>query len=605
MSGELSGFERGAFYPQGQFTGSQNIFSSPSLRALPSSVPMADREAQFLRCLGLFSGDDGPGPARVGTVRAMAINGVAVAASSPPPTTMAPQPLQRLRSRPPPLPLPPASAREFLLSRPPGAYTAISVSSSGCAQFWQEHCERLAATLAILSEEEREEGGEREEKRQEPPLFPLFRAWHAASEGGVPLPLPSLVGDALLPGVRAAVAAVRDLQRAEMEAFVAAEAVPAAEGGDAANNDDDDDEELKGTAPVSSSRCAGSGPVNVVALLTDPAGDPEQRQQSFQHPESLPLDVAVFAWEAPRAPFWGSAAASAAAAAATAFNDASDVPSSPSASSSSSESRPSSSSASEGPAFIPVLSAAVVVGGPRERPHAKDSRWVRDRQPLERKLAEAAVVVAGGEGEEEGGVAASAGGGACGGSSLPASSRKEREGLLADEQGRLLEGLLTNVFVVVADDDEDEDEEARAWAREEEEGAGHRRRGGAVDLSRFSLHTAAASDGGGGGPGPASILDGVMRRAVLEAAESLELRVVASRPDPRGRRRWREAFVTSALRGVAAVARVQGGGQEGGMEPWSVDFSSGGGGGGGLPGLVTREIADALPGVTWRHEVKL
>ena len=98
----------------------------------------------------------------------------------------------------------------------------------------------------------------------------------------------------------------------------------------------------------------------------------------------------------------------------------------------------------------------------------------------------------------------------------------------------------------------------------------------------------------------------MMRRAVLEAAEALGIRVVvaaSSPPDPRERRRWREAFVTSALRGVAAVARVQGGGEEGGggsIEPWSVDFS-----GGDVPGFVTREIAAVLPGMTRRHEVQL
>ena len=187
------------------------------IRSLESSLfsrrallPVSSRRCQPLcqmeecaNCSASVDGDDDrPGPsARQGPLSALSINGVVVATSPP---------------RPPPLlPPPPASAREFLLSRPRGAYTALSISSSGCAQFWQEHCERLAATLVILSEGERE--GEREERagerEEQLPPFPLFREWHASSERAVPLPLASLVGEALLPGVRAAVASVRERKK--------------------------------------------------------------------------------------------------------------------------------------------------------------------------------------------------------------------------------------------------------------------------------------------------------------------------------------------------------------------------------------------------------
>ena len=492
--------------------------------------------------------DDRPGPsARQGPLSALSINGVVVATSPP---------------RPPPLlPPPPASAREFLLSRPRGAYTALSISSSGCAQFWQEHCERLAATLVILSEGERE--GEREERagerEEQLPPFPLFREWHASSERAVPLPLASLVGDALLPGVRAAVASVRDLQRAgagKEEAEVSAAAAAAAAG--AATG-----EKEKDTAPASSSSlCAGRGPVHVVVLLSDPVakGTDEVPERIRQHPESLPLDVAVFAWEG------GSPSAAAS---------------------------PSSSASDAGPApSIPVLSLAAVVGGPRERPHAKDSLWARARRPLERKLAEAVLSSAG----AAGGGGAGEGAGSPRPPSAAAAGGARGEGLLVDARGRLLEGLVTNVFVVAEEGDGSGGDEGEAGGRASEGGRGGVAGGGAggrSDLSRFSLHTAsAASDG---------VLDGTMRRAVLEAADALGIPVVTSPPDPSERRRWREAFVTSALRGVAAVARVrgQGGGGPGGGEPWSVDFSRE------VPGRVTREIAEALPCVIRRHEVKL
>jgi branched-subunit amino acid aminotransferase/4-amino-4-deoxychorismate lyase len=163
-----------------------------------------------------------------------------------------------------------------------------------------------------------------------------------------------------------------------------------------------------------------------------------------------------------------------------------------------------------------------------------------------------------------------------------------------DARGRLLEGLVTNVFVVAEEGDGGGGDEGEAGGRASEGGRGGVPGGGGrSDLSRFSLHTAsAASDG---------VLDGTMRRAVLEAADALGIPVVSSPPDPSERRRWREAFVTSALRGVAAVARVggQGGGGPAGGEPWSVDFSRE------VPGRVTREIAEALPCVMRRHEVKL
>ena len=323
---------------------------------------MDNRESKFSRCLSLFSDNNEISP-RVVPLSAVAVNGAVVsksppASSTPPPSS---RPSAPPHEPPPLLPTPPASAREFLLSRPRGAYTALAVSASGCAQFWQEHCERLAATLALLSEKSGEEEGQ---GGREPPPFPLFGAWHASSEGAVPLPLASLLGDALLPGVRAAVAAVREMQREE-ERQQEREILEAAGLTAAASTAREE-----GAAPLSS-RCDGRGAVNVAVLLSEPvaaaeaaagaaAEEEQQRQQQRRHPGSLPLDFAVFAWEASPPP-----------------------PPPPTTTTTTTPA-----AGSEAEAALPVLSAAVV-GGPRRRPHAKDSLWASAREPLERKLSEA------------------------------------------------------------------------------------------------------------------------------------------------------------------------------------------------------------------------
>ena len=158
----------------------------------------------------------------------------------------------------------------------------------------------------------------------------------------------------------------------------------------------------------------------------------------------------------------------------------------------------------------PPPSVAAVVGPPRPRPDAKDSAWVATRAPLEARLPACAA-----------------------------------DGLLADGRGRLLEGLVTNVFVVTG------------------EGV---------------LQTAAAGDG---------VLDGVTRRAVLAAAARLSIPVDLAPPDPTARSSWSEAFLTSAVAGVRPLARLEGPG-------WCVDF-------GAAPGTTTAALAAALPGEAAHH----
>jgi branched-subunit amino acid aminotransferase/4-amino-4-deoxychorismate lyase len=89
----------------------------------------------------------------------------------------------------------PASPRAALAAAPRGAYTALAVTPARAVPHWQAHLERLAHSLVVLS---RGEGGSEG-------CLPSFAAWHASREPALPLPLASLLGDAVLPTLRAAV----------------------------------------------------------------------------------------------------------------------------------------------------------------------------------------------------------------------------------------------------------------------------------------------------------------------------------------------------------------------------------------------------------------
>ncbi|KAK9819610.1 hypothetical protein WJX72_000279 [[Myrmecia] bisecta] len=138
-------------------------------------------------------------------------------------------------------------------------------------------------------------------------------------------------------------------------------------------------------------------------------------------------------------------------------------------------------------AHRPYPHAAVsvaVVGPPRHLPEAKDSHWVQDRRPLEERLPVGAA-----------------------------------EGLLATLDGKLLEGLVTNLFVVT----------------------------GAADGSAVQVQTAAVQQG---------VLGGVMRRQVIEACHQLHLPVLEEAPAISDRHLWQEAFVTNCVRQIQPVSRI-------------------------------------------------
>ena len=323
---------------------------------------------------------------------ALAINGVLDTSAAPPPT-----------------------ARAALASAPRGPYTVLSITPPPRAvPYWQAHAERLAHSLVVLARQG--EGGGAS------PL-PSFAAWHASREPAVPLPLPTLLADAVLPTLRAAVTGLSDTRGAPVFAAVLLH------------------------EPVKSDTAAPSSTLDLLP----------------------PVDVLAYAWS----PDWG--------------------------------------------ALPPAPAVAAVVGGPRSSPDAKDSAWIAGRAPLEAALLETGAT----------------------------------EGLLADGAGRLLEGLITNVFIV--------------------EGRG----------DRATLVTAAPRDG---------VLDGVARRAVLAAADRVGVGMRQAPPDPGRAGEWREAFVTSAVVGVRPLSAVSGPG-------WRVEFDQ-------VPGPVTAALTEALPAVLEHHSLQ-
>lgn len=132
--------------------------------------------------------------------------------------------------------------------------------------------------------------------------------------------------------------------------------------------------------------------------------------------------------------------------------------------------------------FKNVLGDAVILGGPRSVPIGKDSSWVKDRHHLESLKPEGAVEV-----------------------------------LLSSKDGRLLEGLVTNIFVVTEDE------------------------GCAV------IQTASMEEG---------VVWGTARKRVIEACIILGVRVIETAPRFEERNRWKEAFISNSLRSVQPIRRI-------------------------------------------------
>lgn len=153
-----------------------------------------------------------------------------------------------------------------------------------------------------------------------------------------------------------------------------------------------------------------------------------------------------------------------------------------------------------------------VVGLPRKQPTIKHSQWVVDRQALKQHLAPTTA-----------------------------------EGLLCTDDGYLLEGMITNFFVVTDDGN-----------------------GGSCVVTA---------------PIDAGVLGGVMRRGVLQACAALGIQVKEEAPHWSTHRSWQEAFLTNSLRPLQPVKRIQSfvPGLCGGI-PWEIS----------LPGPVGLSITDKL-----------
>lgn len=154
---------------------------------------------------------------------------------------------------------------------------------------------------------------------------------------------------------------------------------------------------------------------------------------------------------------------------------------------------------------------ASVLGPPRQVPIGKNSGWVADRQYLESMRPKGAAEI-----------------------------------LLCTRDGKVLEGLVTNFYVIAA-----------------------------VPDGSLVLQTAGMGDG---------VVWGTMRQRVLKACSELGLEVVEEAPDAANRASWQEAFLTNALRRVQSLDRIECGKcNVWGLEPWEISFKS-------VPGLWTEKI---------------
>lgn len=131
---------------------------------------------------------------------------------------------------------------------------------------------------------------------------------------------------------------------------------------------------------------------------------------------------------------------------------------------------------------------AAILGPPRDIPIAKDTAWVSDREYLEAMRPA----------------------GAC-------------ECLLSTKNGNVLEGMITNFYVI------------RKMQRPHSE---------ECDLL---LQTASIDEG---------VVWGTLRLRVLEACQRLGIKVEERAPSIHERHTWNEAFLTNSLRGVQPLSRV-------------------------------------------------
>lgn len=203
----------------------------------------------------------------------------------------------------------------------------------------------------------------------------------------------------------------------------------------------------------------------------------------------------------------------------------------------------------------------------------QDSGWVAERQPLEQQRPAGAAEV-----------------------------------LLCTPDGRLLEGLVTNLFIVAARQPDAAEHSAAAGSSSEsvhqDSGLGGAAGGGGKAAESTAPGAAATAAGAAGSfaglevwtasPGE-GVVWGTARARVLEACRRLGLRVCERAPHMDRRASWREAFVTNSLRLVQPLRTLAcPEGNAAAVPPWQLDLPA-------APGPVTlairRELLTMLPAV--------
>lgn len=160
------------------------------------------------------------------------------------------------------------------------------------------------------------------------------------------------------------------------------------------------------------------------------------------------------------------------------------------------------------------------------------------------------------------------------------------EVLLCSQHGRLLEGLVTNLFVVAPASLGSAAGSGGASGTSgdgEHGGQASTAVGGAsaatFDPSALVVYTAGMADG---------VVWGTARARVLQACRRLGLAVREEAPDPRLRASWSEAFLTNSLRLVQPLACIAcGAANVWGLPPWELRLPQ-------APGPVTVAVRAAL-----------
>lgn len=160
------------------------------------------------------------------------------------------------------------------------------------------------------------------------------------------------------------------------------------------------------------------------------------------------------------------------------------------------------------------------------------------------------------------------------------------EVLLCTNDGRLLEGLVTNLFIVAT---------REAAAGGSEEGGGSDACAAASGSSDGSSGSAAGAPAGGFGglevwtASPAEgVVWGTARARVLQACRRLGLAVREEAPSCGAKAAWREAFLTNSLRLVQPLHTLAcGAGNAAGLPPWELHLPE-------APGPVARAVREEL-----------